>query len=311
MPFSRNGKYKPSKEFKMRIGCLIAQYVGSSKMLCKKREYIEVLNEFINIDEKYQPIHNDNVSTYVATRNDCNERKMGKTILAIQTILNKLYKMRNIDEENDDYMEVRKGTNNVPKKMWNLWCNEREQRPRAGIIIIFFEESGKIKVLLTKYYKNNDPQYGYAKGKINIDENIKECAIREVSEELGLNDTMLDDMVKEIKPIRKDVYMDNKSITHYYFIVSVTQNNFKFQLDTREIQDVEWRNIYCLPCCMNCSVVRNLTSEPQANYFMILCSDRKSYKTLVQDILHYIDKKNGNSSVSEKYNSNHHVCHKH
>ncbi len=37
-----------------------------------------------------------------------------------------------------------------------------------------------MQVLLTKYSKNDTPQYGYSKGKIRIRETIWRCAAREV-----------------------------------------------------------------------------------------------------------------------------------
>ncbi|CAF4019642.1 unnamed protein product [Rotaria sordida] len=110
---------------------------------------------------------------------------------AIPNILETLDGLRKNENENNlsnetsgnkdggDWREKRPNNSKIAKSIWNIWHNEREKCPRAGIILVFRETLSKIRVLLTKYDKNNCTQYGFPKGKIEFGETIWECAARE------------------------------------------------------------------------------------------------------------------------------------
>ena len=85
----------------------------------------------------------------------------------------------------------------VAKKIWKIWCEERERCPRAGITPVYIDPSGSIevnslltctcqyfivlKILLTRYTKNDEIQLGLPKGKMEYGEYVIDCAVREVN----------------------------------------------------------------------------------------------------------------------------------
>jgi hypothetical protein len=95
------------------------------------------------------------------------------------------------------WIKCETNVNEIVKIIWKIWCHEREHHPRAGIILLYYDELGSAevssfsriicnyyilsKILLTKYKKKNSIQYGYAKGKIKFGENIWNFAAREVN----------------------------------------------------------------------------------------------------------------------------------
>ncbi|CAF1421011.1 unnamed protein product, partial [Adineta steineri] len=226
----------------------------------------------------------------------------------------------------------------VAKKIWKLWTEECGQFPRCGIILLDRKTSKEANVLLIMSKKDDQPQYGYPKGGIKIGESIRECAIREASEELGCTKESIDDKITDEKVIVKNVeYNRGKSpddpfnkmsptggphdtvmksnrvvwIKQYYFIVPVVPTNMRFKLNKNEVDAIEWCNIYKLPCGRHCQVTQLVNfeqKETKANYFMVVCNNTRSGTSLVQDILKYMDGENKDHTVSNKYKSDHRFC---
>ncbi|CAF3800553.1 unnamed protein product [Rotaria sp. Silwood1] len=218
---------------------------------------------------------------------------------AVRKIIKKLLEFRQertedkvtaeeLDNENEsDWTEIEPKSIKVAKGIWNMWYNEREKCPRAGIIFLCRAKLNKIKVLLTKYIKNNRTQYGFPKGKIEFGETILQCAAREASEELGLAYKYIYNMIKYSTPIKKKVFniVDKSFVEHYYFIVPVEPKDMKFKIDKKEIDDVEWRSIGNLPCRKSCSVmhlIKSANTLTETNYFMVICRDLYKHTSLVK-----------------------------
>ncbi|CAF1564961.1 unnamed protein product [Rotaria sp. Silwood1] len=239
---------------------------------------------------------------------------------AVRKIIKKLLEFRQertedkvtaeeLDNENEsDWTEIEPKSIKVAKGIWNMWYNEREKCPRAGIIFLCRAKLNKIKVLLTKYIKNNRTQYGFPKGKIEFGETILQCAAREASEELGLAYKYIYNMIKYSTPIKKKVFniVDKSFVEHYYFIVPVEPKDMKFKIDKKEIDDVEWRSIGNLPCRKSCSVmhlIKSANTLKEANYFMVICYDLYKHTSLVKYLrvwLHPKGSQRPNSSLMDK-----------
>ncbi|CAF1411192.1 unnamed protein product [Adineta steineri] len=174
----------------------------------------------------------------------------------------------------------------VAKDIWKLWTKECEQAPRCGIILLSLEKLDAPEVLLIMYYKNNDPHYGYPKGKIEIGETKWQCALRETSEELGYDMEFRENDINDEEAILKNVGnpFDNSTIEHYYFIVPGVPKDIHFKLNQTEVNAIEWCDIYKLPCCQDCQVTQLMTraDEKIPNYFMVICYDKLKRTSLVQ-----------------------------
>ncbi|CAF4202815.1 unnamed protein product [Adineta steineri] len=185
--------------------------------------------------------------------------------------------------------------------------------------------------------KDDQPQYGYPKGGINIGESIRECAVREAFEELGCTKESIDDKINSEKVIIKNIeYNRGKSsddpfntmrptsgsrdteiksnrvvwIKQYYFIVPVVPTNMRFKLNKYEVDAIEWCDIYKLPCSQGCRVTQLMCCKKKKtpNYFMVICHDKLDETSLVQDILKYMDGEDKNQPVSNKYKRDHRLC---
>ncbi|CAF1411178.1 unnamed protein product [Adineta steineri] len=166
------------------------------------------------------------------------------------------------------------------------------------------------------FYKDNVPQYGYPKGGIKIGESIRECAVREASEELGCTKESIDDKINDEKVIEKNIeYKRGKSPTkQYYFIVPVVPTDIHFVINKNEVDAIEWCDIYKLPCGRHCQVTQLVNfeqKETKANYFMVVCNNTRNGTSLVRNILKYMDDENKNQTVSNKYNYDHWFCPRH
>ncbi|CAF1121709.1 unnamed protein product [Adineta steineri] len=321
MPFDASGKYKLPKEFKKNLSRCLSKYLCPLKGEYSKKEYNAMLDKLCKIEETpvedVVVIKKEDRLTFEARRDDLAQQMERRAIPMIKRILQKLYKKRDANSPLDDegWTTKKPTEDKVAKDIWKLWTKECEQAPRCGIILLSLEKLDAPEVLLIMYYKNNDPHYGYPKGKIEIGESIRECAVREASEELGCTKESIDDNINDEEAILKNIeYIPGQPlIEHYYFIVPVVPKDMQFKLNKTEVNAIKWCNIYKLPCCQDCQVTQLEDYKEKgtsASYFMVTCYDKsnRESKTLVQDILKYMDGKDKNQPVSKKYDEQHTFC---
>ncbi|CAF1045026.1 unnamed protein product [Rotaria sordida] len=320
MPFNDKNEYELSEEFVSKLKKSISKYLCLQANDCKEKEYEEIVDLLSVIDygfykEQYLPNVDPNL-TFEEERN-----RLAEAIkqYAFPNILKGLRELRQkrikhkSNKENQDWIKCETKEDKIVRTIWKTWCHERECRPRAGIILLYFDTHGLAEILLTKYYKNNYIQYGYAKGKIELGGTIWDCAAREGAEELGLDAKIIYNLIKHSQPIKKNVFnvLENSSIEHYYFIIPVPNKNIDLIPNEEEIHDIVWHDVYQLPCCNQCQIKSRIQLEDnfkESNYFMVTCTDRYDHHSLVNDILLYIDKMNGNQIASQKYNNIHQTC---
>lgn len=106
-----------------------------------------------------------------------------------------------------------------------------------GIIPYIFTDTG-VSILLSKSSKKSD--YGFVKGKIDFAETPRECAVREVYEEIGIkvNINELDTFVFQ-KNEKKDIGL--------FYIHWDNYLDMPFNLNQKELYSVGWFNIKKLP----------------------------------------------------------------
>ncbi|CAF4073596.1 unnamed protein product, partial [Rotaria magnacalcarata] len=201
MPFNIYHKYKPSDGFKKNIIREIQKYLGFQVQKYKKEDYDSIVqSEFeeeynsiviLLIDIEKEGCSSQNNYSHFTFEQQRDKSAEDMKDYAIPEILEKLQTLRqqriknhskveewaNINDE--DWIKCKPKDDIIAKYIWKIWCKEREQRPRAGIIFFYLSKSGGIKVLLIKYNKNNCIIYGFPKGKIEFGETKIECARRE------------------------------------------------------------------------------------------------------------------------------------
>ncbi|CAF3900354.1 unnamed protein product, partial [Rotaria sordida] len=280
------------KEPQERTGS-ISKYLCLQANDCKEKEYEEIVDLLSVIDygfykEQYLPNVDPNL-TFEEERN-----RLAEAIkqYAFPNILKGLRELRQkrikhkSNKENQDWIKCETKEDKIVRTIWKTWCHERECRPRAGIILLCFDTHGLAEILLTKYYKNNYIQYGYAKGEIELSETIWDCAAREGAEELGLDAKIIYNLIKHSQPIKKNVFnvLENSSIEHYYFIIRVPNKNIDLIPNEEEIHGIVWHDVYQLPCCNQCQIKSRIQLEDnfkESNYFMVTCTDRYDHHSLV------------------------------
>ena len=106
-----------------------------------------------------------------------------------------------------------------------------------GIIPYLINDNG-VSIMLSK--SSNKSDYGFVKGKIDSGETPKECATREVFEEIGVKIDIedLESLVTQKNP-KKDVGV--------FFINYQKYLDREINLATDELYSVEWFNISDLP----------------------------------------------------------------
>lgn len=110
----------------------------------------------------------------------------------------------------------------------NNFGNYKNNIPVYGGII--FNRDMDHLLLVNGFTKNS--QYFFPRGKKNFGENGRECAIREINEEIGLDVS---------KKISYEIFIDNR--TCLYVILNVDMN-FKFKTNTKcEIRNIKWFSI--------------------------------------------------------------------
>ena len=104
-------------------------------------------------------------------------------------------------------------------------------------------KKNEVKILLSKTHKQTD-SYDFIKGKIEENETIKECVVREVEEEINveLNENELEDFILQ-KNKKKDIGL---------FFVNFNGKDIDYSFfPNREIYELEWFNINNLPKISN------------------------------------------------------------
>ena len=102
-------------------------------------------------------------------------------------------------------------------------------------MIPYLIENGNVKILLSSV-SPRDKEWGFVKGKIERLETLKECAVREVYEEIGIrvDEEDLEEMLFQ-KNKRKDIGLFYVDWTKYKSEV--------FKLEPRELYMVKWFNV--------------------------------------------------------------------
>jgi len=99
------------------------------------------------------------------------------------------------------------------------------------------------------YIKNttieyDETEWGFPKGRRNVNENDINCAVREFKEETGINPRHLD-ICADLKPLEEIFSGSNKKrYKHVYYVARIVSNDkdvpFEHPPSCREIKDVKW-----------------------------------------------------------------------
>jgi len=131
--------------------------------------------------------------------------------------------------------------NNEPKIItdnWKEFCSNFNIIEAAGGLV--YSDNNQLLMIF------RHDKWDLPKGKLEIGENIEECAIREVEEESGVEELSI---VKKLKCTYHTYELDGKSIlkrTYWFKMSSNYKSNLKPQLE-EGITKVEWVNITEIP----------------------------------------------------------------
>ena len=136
-------------------------------------------------------------------------------------------------------------------------------------LIPYLIENDSIKVLLSST-SPKDKEWGFVKGKIENNESLEECAIREVSEEIGIkvDENDLEEMLYQ-KNKRKDIglfYVNWEKYKHLNFIIDHTE---LYKVQWFSMSDLEKYKItvYKNQHDILCAVKTRFKSEVGNEYF--------------------------------------------
>jgi 8-oxo-dGTP pyrophosphatase MutT (NUDIX family) len=142
--------------------------------------------------------------------------------------------------------------NNDIDYIWNsIWHNDTEKTKyeyKQSKIKFDKLKNGKLRYNLLFYIKNITPLYstaewGFPKGRRNLFEKNRDCAIREFNEESGFNDSDYK-IVNSFYPLNEVFYgTNNVKYKHiYYSALNITNKNFNLNKDNKynEIGDIGW-----------------------------------------------------------------------
>jgi bis(5'-nucleosidyl)-tetraphosphatase len=107
-------------------------------------------------------------------------------------------------------------------------------------IIVFIYNENKDKVLMLKRVNKFGFDWGFMCGKFEEKETAKECAKREIFEELGLKDLEL----KKFKVLKHE--KDEQIFYHHYFY-TIIKKNTKIDYQKEEIEETKWFKFDELP----------------------------------------------------------------
>lgn len=106
--------------------------------------------------------------------------------------------------------------------------------------VIIFVINNKNQILLSKRSKNrkyNPNKWEVCGGHVHAGEKLEEAAIREITEELGLNRNEI-----ILSPILYKECSQNKIDSHifYYFFIKCDKKELEFKIQKEELSEVKW-----------------------------------------------------------------------
>lgn len=102
--------------------------------------------------------------------------------------------------------------------------------------IVFFDIQYCLNKSICKY---EDTEWGFPKGRRNVNESDLNCALREFREETGLDPKCL--VSFDLKPFEETFSGSNKKrYKHIYYIAEVKKEIFVGKPSNREIKDIKW-----------------------------------------------------------------------
>lgn len=154
--------------------------------------------------------------------------------------------------------------------LWRqLWNNENEKEKYSNEYmesydkmeilkqgVVLNDETYNLRELISesnKIHMWQEPEWGFPKGRRNINENDIECALREFSEETGYDSKELT-FINNLLPFEEIFSGSNyKSYKHRYYLMCMKdcvyprRNSLDF--DTSEVSKIEWKTYdECLEC---------------------------------------------------------------
>ena len=106
--------------------------------------------------------------------------------------------------------------------------------------IVFVYNKDQTKVLMLNRVKKVGFDWGYVSGKVKEGKTPKDCATKEIIEELRLKDFNL----TQLKKIKHTKY--GEIYFHHYFKIQIDEKT-KINFEPKEIQTVEWFDLHKLP----------------------------------------------------------------
>jgi 8-oxo-dGTP pyrophosphatase MutT (NUDIX family) len=147
--------------------------------------------------------------------------------------------------------------NNNFDKLWNqIWGDNYDNKKYIENFIKSKEKFLKIKnigiednnklynlqnIINKSNTKYNEPEWGFPKGKRELNESNLECAIREFHEETNLRNNIHYKLL-DLNPIIEDyVSINNKKYRHIYYIAELTNTNLEIsnEFQKKEISDIK------------------------------------------------------------------------
>ncbi|CAI5447692.1 unnamed protein product [Caenorhabditis angaria] len=164
--------------------------------------------------------------------------------------------------------ELRKYARNV-EEIIAEWREYKSTVPTYGAIML--DESMQNVLLVQSYFAKGN-SWGFPKGKVNQNEDPRDCAIRETLEETGFDFGTISNTEKKVQKFINDTMVR-------LYIVKNTPKDYAFgPLTRKEIRKIEWFKIADLPTDKG-DIVPHLKGY---NFFMVI--------PFVNDIRKYVEK---------------------
>jgi ADP-ribose pyrophosphatase YjhB (NUDIX family) len=160
------------------------------------------------------------------------------------------YNINNIDYINQLFkemsnVEIHNIFNTEFSYLWNdIWGDSKIYNDEYKASLEKFEEINEIKDNLNLNSEWECPEWGFPKGRRNINESNKNCAIREFCEETNLKNTDIK-IKNEIYPI-SEIFVGSNNIRykHIYYVAEVLKEDIKIDenndYQTNEIGKIGW-----------------------------------------------------------------------
>lgn len=173
-------------------------------------------------------------------------------------LLNKKYLLNIINEMTND--EKKKLKNYDFDILWNnLWgdylANQYKNEEKTSKEKFYLLKNGiknknenfiySLNTLIDESNKNwHEPEWGFAKGRRNYQENDLNCALREFEEETGINKNKII-LIKNLLPIEEIFTGSNfKSYKHKYYLAYMEKNeDMMFNFQKSEVSKIHWFTI--------------------------------------------------------------------